>query len=739
MRLELLPGAVLPRDASDDIDLERCLRDASIALASRDVPNAARAVEALARGRFSPALSHSKRALELALDACALARDTIRDRDIAVAADAHGLAASAGAIVASAVRATELSADAYALNVAGRCVIDLLRVIAYEGDAEMSRRMPTALTAQVLALGAIGTSDAFAFVASSSAAFGHRGAFESPQSALEYAYACAYALVGAQEGGMSAFGALLEAWETFDEGAEYAAVRRSVFAGGALKLVLEHAVISGAVSRLVARDVVRGSVRHCRVAHAYVVGAMYKASVVLQDAELREACVEAFGEQSRDVVSWTTSSGRRDVAAEARAFAFVVAMTTCLDVDEVDGTLRLVTGIVAQAACRVFSLVHGVLLHSRARGASPPDASRILRDLITSPVFINAPFIANVVSKDDGLGLSGALVTLASYMYDTARDIESSEWAKALDEMTLINARSSVYEFALLALKNATQGRVRARVIEAVHVLTRMEFARTTTMEYAQMLGAVASALSSPEPQLDSPTSVVFLSMLPDDISNEFWRSDGVLSARIHLTLRFLPFITSKLSSERIVYAVVPFVHACCTHELKHVVKAAHVAYVGIFHARPDLHVSLFPRYLRAALDAYPAMTPIEPFIAAVGIVTKLGDAGNDLGVVIAQEIAAKVQRMDVSPDASSSGAATDRRDPPVEPLRRLLFQLITLVDFPLITPVRDIIQRAVLEAPDRSTRATRHRALAFTVMRCPDYARKPSIVDWVVALSSKL
>jgi len=132
-------------------------------------------------------------------------------------------------------------------------------------------------------------------------------------------------------------------------------------------------------------------------------------------------------------------------------------------------------------------------------------------------------------------------------------------------------------------------------------------------------------------------------------------------------------------------------------------------------------------------------MTPIEPFIAAVGIVTKLGDAGNDLGVVIAQEIAAKVQRMDVSPDASSSGAATDRRDPPVEPLRRLLFQLITLVDFPLVTPVMDIIQRAVLEAPDRSTRATRHRALAFTVMRCPDYARKPSIVDWVVALSSKL
>jgi hypothetical protein len=739
MRLELLPGAVLPRDASDDIDLERCLRDASIALASRDVPNAARAVEALARGRFSPALSHSKRAFELALDACALAMDTIRGRDIAVVADAHGLAASAGAIVAAVVRATELRADAYALNVAGRCVIDLLRVIAYEGDAEMSRRVSTALTAQVLALGAIGTLDAFAFVASSSAAFGHRGAFESPQSALEYAYACAYALVGAQEGGMSAFGALLEAWETFDEGAEYAAVRRSVFAGGALKLVLEHAVISGAISRLVALDVVRGSVRHCRVAHAYVVGAMYKASVVLRDAELREACVEAFGEQSRDVVSWTTSSGRRDVAAEARAFAFVVAMTTCLDVDEVDGTLRLVTGIVAQAACRVFSLIHGVLLHSRARGASPHDASRILRDLITSPLFINAPFIANVVSKDDGLGLSGALVTLASYMYDTARDIESSEWANAVDEMTLINARSSAYEFVLLALKNATQGRVRARVIEAVHVLTRMEFARTTTVEYAQMLGTVASALSSPESQLDSPTSVAFLSMLPDDISNEFWRSDGVLSARIHLTLRFLPFITSKLSSERIVHAVVPIVHACCTHELNHVVKAAHVAYVGIFHARPDLHVSLFPRYLRAALDAYPAMTPIEPFIAAVGIVTKLGDAGNDLGVVIAQEIAAKVQRMDVSPDTSSSGAATDRLDPPVEPLRRLLFQLITLVDFSLITSVRDIIQRAVLEAPDRSTRAARHRALAFTVMRCPDYARKPSIVDWVVALSSKL
>jgi hypothetical protein len=60
-------------------------------------------------------------------------------------------------------------------------------------------------------------------------------------------------------------------------------------------------------------------------------------------------------------------------------------------------------------------------------------------------------------------------------------------------------------------------------------------------------------------------------------------------------------------------------------------------------------------------------------------------------------------------------------------------------VDFPLITPVRDIIQRAVLGAPDRQTRAAHHRALAFAVMRCPDYARKPSIVDWVIALSSKL
>jgi hypothetical protein len=225
---------------------------------------------------------------------------------------------------------------------------------------------------------------------------------------------------------------------------------------------------------------------------------------------------------------------------------------------------------------------------------------------------------------------------------------------------------------------------------------------------------------------------MTFLASLPE-LKGDLWRSDKILGARIHLVLRLLPFALSKFTTSCIIADVCPYLRRCCDHEAKHVVKAAHVAYVSVFHARSELNEQLFPEYLRMSLELYPVSTPLEPLVAAVGLVTKFGEAGSELALFIARELSEKVKSMDAVPPP------TGTEDPPVEPLRRLFFQLITLVDFSLIPVIQDILEDAVFDSADPITRARRYETLAFTVMRCPDYARKPMMVNWVMEMNSKL
>ena len=179
--------------------------------------------------------------------------------------------------------------------------------------------------------------------------------------------------------------------------------------------------------------------------------------------------------------------------------------------------------------------------------------------------------------------------------------------------------------------------------------------------------------------------------------------------------------------------AVCPYIRQCCDHDSKTVVKAAHVVYVGIFHVCPELNDEVFPEYMCMALERYPTSTPLEPFIAAVGLVTKFGEAGSEIALFIAQKLIQKVRIMD-----AATTEAPPASDPPVEALRRLLFQLVTLVDFPLIPAIQEMLQDAVLSTVDPGARENQYQTLAYT-MRCPDYARKPMCVDWIMAMSSKL
>ena len=61
-------------------------------------------------------------------------------------------------------------------------------------------------------------------------------------------------------------------------------------------------------------------------------------------------------------------------------------------------------------------------------------------------------------------------------------------------------------------------------------MLGHMEFARTTSVEYAQVLGAIANVLISLPPAGDAPIALDFLENLP--ILADSWASDNVLGAQ---------------------------------------------------------------------------------------------------------------------------------------------------------------------------------------------------------------
>ena len=729
-----LPRALaLPRARSLD-DISPVIDLARAAVRARSLIDCRRAFASLELARDANAVARARDLVLVAIDVLAFAATFLDVHDRQDVTRALEVAHLASAVVA---RRRELGAALDASDGArATTVLDDVLTRLTRKDFTFARDVPESATSCALALATLGDDEAREALRSSGAELG-RFARASSRASDDLAQAVCVAFKSIDDGGFDAFDALLRSYDDVDDTAwTYDVARARASCARTLARRLERELASGAISPSARATVALKMIDAQGCGTTAVVCALMNAHEGVSEGEEIARAVDAgVRARTRDVAKWTSSSSSpRDVRREARAMAYVDAMATMSANARERESVGEARGTFATAACRLFSLAHGILIESRANARSPSEASRAVKALTTSTVFVDGANVARAMSMKEAVGTRAALATLATYAYDTARDVERGEWGKGLDEVTISNARASVHEFVVIALGNVMRAHVEEVVVEVAHALMMLEFARrTTTVEYAQLLGVVASVLSAPEPMMDSPRTVAFVSVLPD-VSEDM--SDDVASARVHLALRLLPFVAPKLSSSRIVRDVVPFVDACCLHERKHVLKAAHVAYAGIFYAHPELHGALVPKYVRSSLENYPAKTPIEPFIAAVAIITKLGDAGSDLGVLIAREISEKVRFMDA--EAADAPLAADR-DPPVEPLRRLLFQLITLVDFPLIPVVRDIVQDAVFAARDRSTRVRLHRELASVVARCPDYARKPAFVDWILRLSSKL
>ena len=738
MHLELLPGAATDarRDVTRD-DVIAAMDDARVAVASRNPSAAARAFKRLAAGRFLTLVIESASLLELALDAIELATASLT-RHATIRAFGVKLGAAACRVLASIARGDGGRSNAHALWCATRLVSTFLegvRLASNGGDVGVDA--PDAVTSALLALCSIGSGESLATARDAGGAGAGAGAFESPATALRFAYALAYALLEDERGGLETAFAFIGAWETVDSSHEYAVSRKCLFAGGALRRVLETVFAAGAIKKSTAIALVKRCADNDTAGGAYVLAAVNRASIAMRDEEMRSISARAMERSAESLARWI-GTPERDAPLEARCFAFISAVSTCLDMDGRGGPLRHFKNIVARATLRIFSMFHGMILGMRSSGAPPQEASRILHDFTTSPIFLNARFIAYAVSRhEDDMDASETLAMLkdtAVAVYDTARDMELNRdyksWVDALDMSLVRAARANIYDFTLILLKHSVRGDLEQRVMDALFVATRMEFARSTSVEYVQVIGSFATFFNNLPSGADSPLALAFVDSIPELPVETDEASNGML----HLTLRLLPFVISKLSAHVVLDKVEPFARACCSRDASsHIVKAAHVAYVTVFHAFPDLHERLFPPYLRVSLDRYPASTPLEPLVAAIGLITKFGKPGSSLALSVARELTAKVNAMDDGPPAQGP------EDPPVEPLRRLLFQLVTIVDFPNVPAIQDIVQDAILAHADPAIRLRRHQTLAYTVMLCPDYARKPMIVDWVMRMSSKL
>ncbi|CEF97675.1 unnamed product [Ostreococcus tauri] len=734
MRLELLTGAADPSSTAPD-GVSQALDDARDAIATRDVRRALVAYVFIAERRFSGIVFESRRALELALDALALASAVVSNvhASLVERVAAAELGGCAARVVGACARSRRFARDV--VGVAHAIAVTSAFASTATTHEELRTRAPRAVTSSALALMSIGSKAATRAVAAQSGDLGFY-AFETPSAAMDLAHAIAY---GVLANDVDAVIAMLVAWERpLDAGDEYARERVTALGGGSMRRVLENVIASGELSKDAVQELLIKSASDGKTGGVYVLAAIYRASVVLKDAETTRMCANELLELARAMEAWI-GMRERDVALEARALACVTAISACVDVDATSGPLQPVCTLILRASCKAFALAHDCLLQSFARGRTPQEASRILQDLVTSPVYLNADFIAQAVSREGRLDAHqaiSALIDFSAYWYATARDLASPEraaWFGDLDATAILPARAVVHEFVIIALKNILSvGSLEAHFTQTMTVLSYIEFSRAASVEYAQVLGAIANALGGLIPGGDGALALAFVDALPV-LEGDAWHEDEMLASRIHLALRLLPFTISKLSVGTLLERVLPYVRACCDHAISHVVKAAHVAYVSIFHAHPELNDRLFPEYLNMALERYPTSTPLEPLIAAVGLATRFGEPGSRIALHIANELSGKVKSMDAMPTPVGS------TDPPVEPLRRLLFQLVTLVDFPLIPAIQDILQDTVLDGADAQTRSRRHQTLAYTVMRCPDYARKPLMVDWVLRMSSKL
>ena len=310
-----------------------------------------------------------------------------------------------------------------------------------------------------------------------------------------------------------------------------------------------------------------------------------------------------------------------------------------------------------------------------------------------------------------------------------------------------------------------------ANVVDA---LAHLEFARSPNPAYADVLRVVASSLGGDDALgVGCEASRRFMStrMWPDARAEldarrgaggggVAWRDDPVLSTRTHLLLRLVPYArlpggvggggggainngnngnNGNGQREGVTGGELPIaVAACMTRCLRHpratVTRSSHVAFASAFKRSPRAAEAHFPTYLTTALEAMPyegatstamsdatsprapAATPTTHFIAAVGAATRGCLPGSSLPTFAARRCAARAAELDAATsDATSDAAAT---------LRRLVFNLLSIVDHEHVEPLRAEAERALLRrVPSRTGPRTTASAWCTSILK--DFSRR--------------
>lgn len=269
------------------------------------------------------------------------------------------------------------------------------------------------------------------------------------------------------------------------------------------------------------------------------------------------------------------------------------------------------------------------------------------------------------------------------------------------------------------------------------------------------------------------------------------WRDDDVFGTRLHLLLRLLPYAAPRIdrsvdrplllpghqaaaaadtpddyrqlsASSPLVMRALPAALRCMRHPRSAIVRAAHVAHVAVFRTHPALHAVSFPPYLDTALANFPGSTPAESFVAAVNAVATHGEPGSYLIVTAARRLVARAGELDreantslssyISPALSGEAAtAAAIAAAGSATLRRLVFNLMTLVDHHLVPELQAVAEAAVLSVGrsgvgsggnigDIGTgRMAAYEDLVAGVLSGGDYARKAASVEWALRLRSRI
>lgn len=104
----------------------------------------------------------------------------------------------------------------------------------------------------------------------------------------------------------------------------------------------------------------------------------------------------------------------------------------------------------------------------------------------------------------------------------------------------------------------------------------------------------------------------------------------------------------------------------------------------------------------------------------------------------------ARAAALDREAEGEAEPAAAAAAHAAAATLRRLVFNLLSLVDHPLVPDVQAAAEAAVMSAgssPGRSSagRMAAYEDLVSGVLACGDYARKSACVEWALRLRSRM